>query len=166
MKIVRKMLEPSREDAVRMNRVEKMAMLSMAHAATVLDEARYELENRLSMVERGKERLQMLSDETDALLHDIRLTMPEEQRHHLQNTAMDYECRLTPKATPGSTNVIMGKDEFRELVDWARTKCRDCADSDEECVKCGLYRLLTSVLPLDEYHSTLLCPYNLGEWGN
>ena len=166
MKIVRKMLEPSREDAVRMTRTEKMAMLSMAHAATILDETQDELGKRLGMVDRGAERLHALSEGADELLHDIRLTMPEEQRIHLQNTASDYECRLVPKATPGSTNVIMGKEEFRELVDWARTKCRDCADSDEECVKCGLYRLLTSVLPLDEYHNSLLCPYNLGEWGN
>lgn len=166
MRIVKKMLEPSREDAVRMTRTEKMAMLSMAHAATILDETQDELKNRLGMVERGAERLHALSEGADELLHDIRLTMPEEQRHHLQNTAMDYECRLVPKATPGSTNVIMGKEEFRELVDWARTKCRDCADSDEECTACRLYKLLTSVLPLDEYHNSLLCPYNLGEWGN
>lgn len=166
MKIIKKMLEPSREDAVRMTRTEKMAMLSMAHAATVLDEIRGEMPERLDMVEDGKARLARLSESVDALLHDLRLTVPEEQRRHLQNTAMDYECRLVPKATPGSTNVIMEKEEFRDLVDWARTKCRDCAESDEECERCGLYRLLTSVLPLDEYHGGMLCPYNLGEWGN
>lgn len=166
MHIVRKTLAPSREDAVRLGRTEKMAMLSLAHAATVLEDLKAELKDRIGMVDGGKERLESLSSGVDELLNDLRLTVPENQRMHLQNTASDYECRIVPKATPGSTNVIMEKEEFRSLIDWARLKCRECADDDEECRKCGLYMVLTSVLPLDDYHQGLLCPYNLGEWAN
>lgn len=166
MHIVKKQLAPSREDAVRLTRTEKMAMLSLAHAATVLEDLGTELKGRLGMVRQGEDRLHILSGGADELLNDLRLTVPENQRMHLQNTAMDYECRIVPKATPGTTNVIMEKEEFRALIDWARLKCRECAEDDEECRKCGLYMLLTSVLPLDDYHNGMLCPYNLGEWAN
>ena len=78
----------------------------------------------------------------------------------------DYEMRLTPSATPSELNVIMAREEFRTLVDSAREKCRECVQDDTECEECGLYRLLTSIVPLDEYHSMNLCPYNLGRWKN
>ena len=78
---------------------------------------------------------------------------------------MDFEIRLTPKMTPSKTSVVMQKDEFKELVDLARAKCRDCMDDDEECEKCKLFQLLTVLLPLDDY-SGMLCPYNMGEWAN
>lgn len=164
MNIVRKELQPSREDAERLTRTEKMAMLSLAHAATILDDLQAELGDRLKMIDRGGARIRCASEMTDGVLQDLRLTIPMNQRKHLQNTAMDYECRIVPKATPGTTNVIMEKEEFRELVDNARVKCRDCTEDDEQCASCSLYRVLTSVLPLDSYHHGLLCPYNLGEW--
>ena len=31
---------------------------------------------------------------------------------------------------------------------------------------CELYRLLTTILPLDKYEGTQLCPYNMATWGN
>lgn len=166
MHIVEKRLAPSREDAVRLDRSEKTAMIHLAHAATILEDLQKELKDRLGMVEGGKERLESLSKGADELLNDLNVTIPENQRKHLQNTVKDYTCRVVPKATPWSVNVIMEKEEFRSLIDWARLKCRECADDDEECRKCGLYMVLTSVLPLDDYHQGLLCPYNLGEWAN
>ena len=166
MTIVKKQIDRSRDDAVRLTRTEKMSMISLAHAATVLDELQEELKNRIGMIDCGEDRLRMLSRETDRLLHDLRLTIPENQRLGLQHTAMDYECRIVPKLTPSTTNVVMCKEEFRELVDSARTRCGECTMDDHECEKCPLYNVLTSVLPLDDYHNTYLCPYNLGEWGN
>lgn len=79
---------------------------------------------------------------------------------------MDYEMRLTPKLTPTTSRIIMEKEEFRELVDIARTKCHDCTEDNDSCAKCRLFKLLTSILPLDDYNGGLLCPYNLGEWAN
>lgn len=166
MVIVKKIVGKSREDAVRLTRGEKMGMIALAHAATTLEDLQTEIPERIAMVDGAMERLKGISRETDTLLNDLRETVPENQRMHLQNTAMDYEMRLAPKAQPGTTNVIMEKEEFRELVECARLKCRECTDDDEECEKCGLYRLLTSILPMDDYHNGMLCPYNLAGWGN
>ena len=166
VQIMKKLLEPSREDAVRMTRTEKMSMIVLAYVATVFDEMREELRERLTMVEEGTEKIEILAKISDELLHDLRATIPIEQRINLENTAKDHEMRLVPKMTPSVTNVIMTKEEFRELVDHGRTECRDCTKDDKECGACGLFKILTSVLPLDDYDNGLLCPYNMGEWGN
>lgn len=166
MRIRNELLNPSRRDAVRLTRSEKMSMIVLAYAATILEDLKKDLADRLKMVDGGAELLDELSAKTDRLLHELRLTVPENQRMNLQNTANDFEIRLSPKLTPYKTNLVMQKDEFKELVDYAREKCRDCTEDDESCESCGLYQLLTVVLPLDEYHDRMLCPYNLGEWGN
>ena len=157
------LIEPSRDDAVRLKRTEKMAMIVLAYAATILDDLQTDLAERLKMVDGGTERMAELSTKTDELLRALRLTIPLNQRMNLQNTATDFEIRLTPKATPATTSVVMQKDEFKGLVDMARTECRDCMDDDKTCEKCKLFQLLTVVIPLDDY-SGMLCPYNLGEW--
>ena len=166
MRITKKLLEPSREDAVRLNRNEKMGMITLAYVATVLEDMQTEMADRLKMIDNGPELMQLLADDADDILNQLRLTIPENQRMNLQNTARDFEIRLTPKATPGKTSVVMQKEEFKQLVDYARTKCVDCMDSDTECEKCGLFQLLTVVLPLNDYHGGMLCPYNMGEWAN
>lgn len=166
MRIVKKLLNPSRPDAVRLRRNEKMSMLHLMYAVTILEDLNEEIPDRLNMVNDGRGRLSRIAGFANALLNDLRVTVPEDQRIGIQNTAEDYEIRLAPKASPATNNVIMTKDEFKSLVDFARTKCIDCIDNDEECEKCQLYRLLTSILPLDEYHGTNLCPYNLGQWRN
>lgn len=166
MRIVQKVLQPSRDDAVRLTRIEKMAMLQLAYVATVLEELQTDLKDRLGMFINGEYKMSILSESADEILNDLRLTIPMNQRMSLQNTAMDYEMRLTPKLTPMSTNVIMDKDEFKEIVDIARTKCHDCTEDSNTCTKCRLFKLLTSILPLEDYDGGLLCPYNLGEWAN
>ena len=166
MRITREMLSPSRADAVRINRSEKMSMIVLAYAATILEDLKADLADRLTMIDDGAERMAEVSEKVDKLLIDLRATIPVNQRMNLQNTANEYEIRLSPKMTPFKTNVVMQKEEFKELVDLAREKCRDCTDSDEECEKCKLFRLLTVLVPLDNYHDGMLCPYNLGEWAN
>jgi len=166
MRITREMLSPSRDDAVRITRSEKMAMIVLAYACTILEDLKTDLSDRLGMIDNGADRLNEVSGKADALLNELRVTIPLNQRLNLQNTAQDFEIRLSPKAAPCKTSIVMQKKEFKELVDFARTKCRDCMDSDEECEKCGLFQLLTVLLPLDNYHDGMLCPYNLGEWAN
>lgn len=166
MKIVKTPANPSREDAVRMTRNEKSGILVLCHAAGALEDLQTEMAGRVAMVRDGPARLKKIAEETDELLNDIRLTVPWEQRIHLQNTAMDYEMRLAPKAQPSKTNVLVTKEEFRELVDAARAKCVDCSETDETCERCRLFQMLTVYLPLEDYHDGLLCPYNLKGWAN
>ncbi len=151
---------------MRLNRSEKMGMITLAYVATVLEDLQTELHDRLGMIRQGEDRMHILSTGADEILNDLRMTIPINQRMNLQNTAMEYEVRLTPKATPNKTVVVMQGSEFKELVDYARAKCVDCMESDTECEKCKLYQLLTVVLPLEDYHDGMLCPYNMGEWAN
>jgi len=164
MRITKNMLSPSREDAIRLNRSEKMSMILLAYIASVLEDLKVDLADRLSMVDGGQEKMNILSESADSLLNDLRITIPVNQRMHLQNTAQEYEVRLSPKLTPYQTNVVMQKNEFKELVDHAREKCKNCTEDDKACWQCGLFKLLTVILPLEDYHDGLLCPYNLGEW--
>ena len=162
--ISKKILQPSREDAVRITRSEKTAFIVLAYAATILDDLKKDLKERLEMVDHGADRLNSLSSGIDELLNDLRVTVPEKQRIGLQNIAKDFKMVLTPIATPGKTVAFTTTEEFRELVDFARAQCRECVEDDESCEKCGLFQLLTSILPLEDYHYSMLCPYNLGEW--
>lgn len=166
MRITREMLSPSREDAVRLNRTEKQGMILFAWVATILEDLQKEMPERLKLVEQGTEVMRELSGKADHLLNELRKTVPVNQRINLQNTAQEYEVRLTPKATPNKTTVVMQGSEFKELVDLARAKCVDCMESDTACGKCKLFQLLTVILPLDDYHDGMLCPYNMGEWAN
>ena len=164
--IVRKLLDPSRPDAFRLTRNQKMAMLHFMYAVTTLEDLSQDIGDRLEMIPDGMNRMKAVAEEADRLLSEIRVTVPENQRIGIQNIADDYEMRLAPKATPGPTNVLITRNEFKELVEAARAKCKECILDDNECEGCELYRLLTSVLPMDDYHSLNLCPYNLGEWMN
>lgn len=166
MRIVRKLLDPSRPDAVRLRRNEKMSMLHLMYAVTVLEDLQDEVSERLDMIDGGKERLKKIAEDADKLLNDLRVTIPENQRMGIQNTADDYVMRLMPSSTPSESSVIMAKDEFKELVDSSRARCMECALDDEECEQCKLYQLLTSILPMDNYHVLNLCAYNLGKWKN
>ena len=168
MQMKQQLINPSRDDAIRLTRTEKIAMMWLYQAATVLCELQNGLsDERIDMVENGRERLEKLSKEVEQLVDDLRVTIPENQRMNIHNTSLDCEMRLTPKATPSAVSVVIQKEEFRSLVDFARIQCLTCTESDTECEKkCDLYKLLTVILPLDNYHSTYLCPYNLGEWKN
>lgn len=166
MRIVQKPYEPSRDDAMRMTRNERISVLYLMHAVGILENLPKEISERLSMIPDGKERAMKIADDVNSLLNELRLTIPDVQRRGLENTACDFEVRMCPKATPGPTNVVMDKEEFRKLVDFSREHCLDCVDDDVECEQCSLYQLLTSILPIDNYNSICMCPYNLGEWKN
>ena len=164
--IKKKLIDPSREDAVRLTRSEKMAFLHLMYAVTILEDLSTDISDRLGMIPNGCERMREVAETADKILYELRVTAPENQRISMQNVAKDYEIRLTPKATPSESSVLMTKEEFRELVDCARATCSECTLDDEECESCKLFKILTSVLPLEDYHERLLCPYNLGKWAN
>lgn len=161
-----KFVNPSREDAWDLTRREKTSLQFLAHAVSALVEAKSDLSERLDRIPDGQGRMQKLADDGIQMLTELRQTVPEKQRLNMINTAKDYEIRLVPKFTPTSHNVVVQKEEFRELVDAAQARCRDCTLDNEECKECGLYKLLVTILPMNVYSGTFLCPYNLAEWEN
>ena len=159
-------LNPSREDAKDMTRMEKACLTFLMNAASALMEAKDDLAERLKMIDGGQELMDTVADGAMKLLTEVRMTIPERQRTSLANTAKDYEMRLIPKMTPSKTCVVVQKEDFRSLVDAAQVKCSDCTELNENCGNCDLFRLLQTVLPLDAYDTTFLCPYNRAEWEN
>lgn len=157
---------PSREDAWDLTRNEKSAMLFLMNTVSELAEAKDKLAYRISKVDGGTETIDRLVTDSMELLERVRETIPERQRISLVNTAKDYQIRLIPKFTPSTHNVVVMKEDFRQLVDAAQIKCRECVDDYKECRKCKLFKLLTVILPLEAYDVTSLCPYNLAEWAN
>ena len=162
-----KFLNPSRPDAEVLTSGEKAEMLFFVNAVSLIHDANDRLKNRIAMVENGPERIKRIADESYQLLEDIRVTIPEKQRRNLRNISMDMEIRMVPKMSPKHSNVIMTEDNFRELVNAARAKCKECTLDEDECqTLCDLFELLAAILPISEYKSGFLCPYNLANWGD
>lgn len=156
---------PSRKDAWDLNRHEKMALTFLMNATSALIDAKSDLKNRVEKLGMA-DRLDKLADEAMELLTAVRTTIPEKQRTSLMHTSMDYEMRLTPKMTPAKTSVVLMKEEMRTLVDAAQAACLECTGTFEDSAKCNLCQLLKTILPMDSYEGTFLCPYNGREWGN
>ena len=159
-------VHPTRPDAKDMTRDEKACLTFLMNAASALMDAQGDLAERLKMIDGGPELMKTVAEGSVKLLTELRMTIPERQRTSLANTAKDYEMRLVPKMTPSKICVIVQKEDFRELVNAAQVQCRECAELNEDCGKCKLFRLLQVILPLDSYDTTFLCPYNMAEWEN
>jgi len=159
---------PSRADAWDMTRREKAALTFLMNLTSSLVDAQDDLADRLTKIDGGSELMKQLADGSVKLLTEVRRTIPEKQRTSLANTAADMEMRLQPKMTPSKTCVVMQKEDFRTLVDSAQTACTECVRDSEECRECKLFNLLVTVLPLDSYDGTSLCPYSklIHQWEN
>ena len=157
---------PSREDAWDVTRPEKLSILFLMNTVSSMMDSREELRDRVSRIDGGPEMMDTMCTVSEKLLTEIRRTIPEKQRHSINNISKDMEMRMVPKATPKTTMVLMHKEEFRELVDAAQEKCVLCTLDSEDCNQCKLYQLLKTVLPMDRYESGSLCPYNMAGWEN
>lgn len=143
-----------------------MSILFMMNAVSSMMDSRDDLKDRCSKIEGGTEMMEQMVEVSERMLTELRKTIPENQRVSLNNIAKDMEMRMVPKATPSKTSVIMQKEELKALVDAAQVQCRECVLDGDECGTCELYKVLTSVLPLDRQGNNMLCPYNMAVWEN
>lgn len=157
---------PSREDAWNLTRSERMSLLFLMNTVSAMLDAKKDLAERLDRIDGGHELMDTMCDSALKVLEEVRKTIPENQRVSVNNVTKDMEMRMVPKMAPTKTNVIMPREELRELIDAAQVKCRDCVEDGEECKACGLYKVLTSVVPLEKHGETMLCPYNMAVWEN
>lgn len=157
---------PSREDAWDVTRQEKMSILFLMNTVSAMMDSQDELKDRVSRIDGGPELMDAMVGSSEKLLTEIRRTIPEDQRMSINNISKDMEMRMVPKMTPSKTTVLVQKEDFRQLVDSAQVKCRECTDDSEQCRACGLFKLLKVVVPLDNYDGTFLCPYNMAGWEN
>ena len=128
--------------------------------------AQEDLQKRLECVPYGNQRLKLAVGGLRAVCDDVIGTITRSQCKQIYGTMKDFEMRLLPKLTPGSTNIIMTKEQGKDLLDCARWKCHDCIEDGESCRKCQLYKLLEATTPMDDYGDGMICPYSLAEWGD
>lgn len=151
-------------DCERLFRNEMTAVRMLLAALSTATYAKDDLKTRLECVPYGNERLRMAVGGLKAVCDDLIGTISVQQAKQIYGTMKDFEMRLLPKLTPGSTNIIMTKEQGKQLLDCARWKCHDCIEDGEGCRQCELYQLLESTTPLDDYGNGMICPYSLAEW--
>ena len=127
--------------------------------------AKDDLAPRLQLVENGQQRMDKILDDVSSLIKDVLATGPESQKKQLSNTIKDYKVELMPKLAPGSSNVLMTKEQAKRLIDIAQEKCKSCVENSEEAKRCALYQILEITALTDSYDS-LLCPYSRATWAD
>ena len=152
------------EDCERLNRVEMQAVRMMLAALSTAAYAKDDLKERLECVPDGNKRFRLALGGLRAVCDDVIGTVSRSQCKQIYGTMKDFEMRLLPKMTPGTTNIIMTKDQGKDLLECARWKCHDCVEDGEACRQCKLYKLLEAITPMDSYGDGLICPYALAKW--
>lgn len=152
------------EDCERMNRGEFEAMRCLLGAVNYAAHAKDDLQERLACIRSGKARMAMVLGGLKAIADDLIGTMPVGQCKQIRNTMQDMEIRMVPKMASMRQNVILEKDNAKALIDKAMECCKGCVEDQNSCRKCGLYRVLESILPLDSWENGMLCPYSMSEW--
>jgi hypothetical protein len=148
----------------RLHRNEYTGLKMLLAFVSISAYAREDLQKRLECVPHGKERMNMAVGGLRSVCNDLIGTVSRAQCRQIMGTMRDYDVRLIPKLTPGSTNIIMTREAGKELIDLAREKCHGCTEDGDSCRKCRLYKILEGTTPLDSYGSGLICPYSLAEW--
>ena len=151
-------------DCERLKRTEMIGMrMLLAH----LSSAAYfqeDLKDRLECIPDGNRRLRLAIGGLRAVCDDLIGTITRAQAKQIYGTMKDYDLRLVPKLTPGTVNIILTKEQGKDLMDLARERCTGCVEDGESCRECRLYKILESTTPLDDYGDGLICPYSLAVW--
>ena len=151
-------------DCERLMRSELTAVRMLLAALSSATYAKEDLDDRLKCVPHGRERFRLALGGLRAVCDDLIGTISRSQCKQIYGTMKDFEMRLLPKLTPGSTNIIMTKEQGKDLLECARWKCHDCVEDGEHCRDCRLYKVLEATTPLDNYGDGLVCPYALVDW--
>ena len=152
------------EDCERLKRSEMTAVrMLLAHLSSA-KYAQEDLQDRLECIPHGRTRMRLAVAQLRAVCDDLIGTISKSQAKQIYGTMRDFDVRLVPKLTPMTTNVIMTKEECKDLIDCAREKCFGCVEDGESCRQCKLYKLLEATTPMEDYGDGLICPYSLAKW--
>ena len=107
-------------DCERLKRTEMIGMrMLLAH----LSSAAYfqeDLHDRLECIPDGNRRLRLAIGGLRAVCDDLIGTITRAQAKQIYGTMKDYDLRLVPKLTPGTVNIILTKEQGKDLMDLAR----------------------------------------------
>lgn len=152
------------EDCERLKRTELVAVkMLLAHLSTA-KYAQEDLAHRLECIPDGKARMRLAVGGLSAVCDDLIGTVSREQAKQIYGTMRDYDLRLVPKATPGTANIILTREQGVDLMNIARDRCKACVEDGNSCRTCRLYQILEATTPLEDYGTDLMCPYSLAEW--
>ena len=123
-----------------------------------------DLQKRLAIIPDGESRMAEALENIKSIYQDIIGTINTRQAKQLMNASNDLKFQLIPKLSPDLAKFQLNKEEFRELIDCAREKCKFCTEDGENCTKCKLYGIMIERIPLEEYGDGIVCPYAYTEW--
>ena len=153
------------EDCERLTSTEMRAVRWSIAAVNTVAYAEEDLAKRLECIPNGKVRWRLMLGQLRALCNDILGKMPIKQHKTIMNVMNDMELRMVPRLTKRDDAVVIDADDLGYMVMLAKQeKCTSCIMTDDECRKCELYKILESAVPLDDYGSGALCPYNMVDW--
>ena len=159
-----KPFELPNEQCERLTRNEMAAIRMVLILASEMSYAKDDLAKRLDIVPDGKSRMDNVLEETLSLFKDLLGTVSDKQRKTLKNSAMDYEIRLVPKMSPESSSIAVSKTDLTNLIDCAKERCKYCTLDGNDARRCELYKILETIIPLDDYSMDIACPYAFTEW--
>lgn len=148
----------------RVTRQEMNACKFLTTLVSVTAYAKDDLKKRLETIPDGLARMDEALENIDSILRDICGTVNTRQAKQLLNASKELEVRLVPKFCPDHTMLQMGKEEYKDLIDCAREKCKFCTEDGDSCHDCRLYGILIERIPLDDYGDGITCPYAYTEW--
>ena len=82
---------PSRDDAWDVTRPEKLSILFLMNTVSSMMDSREELRDRVSRIDGGAEMMDTMCEVSEKLLTEIRRTIPEKQRHNINNISKDMD---------------------------------------------------------------------------
>ena len=150
-------------ECIRVTRQEMNACKFLTTLVSVTAYAKSDLKKRLELIPNGIARMEEAFENIDSLLRDICGTINTRQAKQLLNAANELEVRLVPKFSPDHTMLQLSKEEYKDLINCAREKCKFCTEDGKSCVNCRLYGILIERIPLDSYDD-VVCPYAYTEW--
>lgn len=148
----------------RVTRQEMNACKMLTTLVSVTTYAKDDLKKRLETIPDGHQRMDEALENIDSILRDICGTINIRQAKQLLNAAKELEVRLVPRYSPDHTAVQLNKEEYKQLIDCAREKCKFCTEDGDSCRNCQLYGILIERIPLENYDDGITCPYAYTEW--
>lgn len=148
----------------RMTRTEMNAFKMLVVSVSEVNHAKEYLARMIGIVPDGKKRFDELLTKTNEFFEDMIGTVHSRQAKSLLNSVIDNEIRLMPKMAPADLVIPVRKEDYVDLVDCAREKCKFCTLDGKTCENCKLYGILVEYVPLDDYGDGISCPYAFQEW--
>ena len=146
----------------RLTRSELNATYRLAACLSELNYTKDDCKNVLERIE-SADQLNTVIENMSDILRKIVMAAPDNQQRQIRNLINDYKVEIVPRLKPSNPNVLMTKEQAKNLIELAQERCHGCVESGKNIEKCALFKLLETLLPLDSY-DTFVCPYALAEW--